>query len=385
MGNWGNTVDRWYHRAAVVIWPRERTFIIRAKASPRWAVAEVAKALKARHTAKALALAQRLLPFWSQATWRQDSDLLGATLAVTAKLGDANTAAALLQPFALTGVTPKMAPRVAELLESYGPAWLRTLLSEWTSEKKNNELPEARMAWIGSTPRALCRSLCARNSSDGRTLARQILGKQWTWVLGHLKQLGQFTAIKELSKELTRLCQPILALLDCSQITEDLDLQRQILGFLTSQTTATHMQLGVLRAAHARHRPITLRSLGLNPLHAHCSRTLTICLNSPVRTKDDWSIAASVRCSCELCATLKQYLHAQDKVRLEWPLAQAQRGHIHRIVDAHDLPVRHTTRRTGRPFTLVLEKTAAVFERAAAERQSWQKDLRWLMQTAEDF
>jgi hypothetical protein len=33
MGNWGNTVDRWYHRAAVVLWPRERSFLLRAKAS----------------------------------------------------------------------------------------------------------------------------------------------------------------------------------------------------------------------------------------------------------------------------------------------------------------------------------------------------------------
>ncbi len=34
MGNYGNTVDRWYHRAAVVMWPRERAFVLRAKASP---------------------------------------------------------------------------------------------------------------------------------------------------------------------------------------------------------------------------------------------------------------------------------------------------------------------------------------------------------------
>jgi hypothetical protein len=33
-GNAGNTVEHWYHRAAVVVWPRERTFVIRAKASP---------------------------------------------------------------------------------------------------------------------------------------------------------------------------------------------------------------------------------------------------------------------------------------------------------------------------------------------------------------
>lgn len=30
-GNAGNTMDRWYHRAAVMLWPRARTFAIRAK------------------------------------------------------------------------------------------------------------------------------------------------------------------------------------------------------------------------------------------------------------------------------------------------------------------------------------------------------------------
>jgi hypothetical protein len=44
-GNAGNTVEHWYHRAAVVLWPRERTFVIRAKASPRWGIGEVAKSL----------------------------------------------------------------------------------------------------------------------------------------------------------------------------------------------------------------------------------------------------------------------------------------------------------------------------------------------------
>ncbi|MEJ0034851.1 MAG: 2OG-Fe(II) oxygenase [Gammaproteobacteria bacterium] len=387
MGNWGNTVDRWYHRAAVVIWPRERTFIIRAKESPAWAIAEVKKAINARDTAKALALAQRLLPIWAQATRTQDGNLLGATLAVCANLGDSDTAAALLQPFALTGVTAKTAPHVAELFERYGSEWCRALLEEWASEKKINELPAARMAWMGSALRALCRSLCTQSSSERRTLALQILSQQWTWLLGHLKQLGADTSAKEMTKELARLCQPILALIDCTRITKDLKLHRQILDFLSAHTAAAgpYVQLGVLRAAHARHRSDTLRSLGLKPAHAHCSRDLTRRLDVPARAADDWSISATVRCSCELCATLNRYLHAPKQVRLEWPLAQGQRAHIHGIVDAHDLPVRHTTRRTGRPFTLVLEKTAATFERDAAERQSWQKDLRWLMQTAGDF
>jgi hypothetical protein len=45
------------------------------------------------------------------------------------------------------------------------------------------------------------------------------------------------------------------------------------------------------------------------------------------------------------------------------------------MLAAHDLPVTHTTQRTGSPYTLVLTKTSAVFERAAAERAAWQRGL----------
>ncbi len=36
MGNYGNTMDRWYRRAAVVVWPQERAFAARAHASASW-------------------------------------------------------------------------------------------------------------------------------------------------------------------------------------------------------------------------------------------------------------------------------------------------------------------------------------------------------------
>jgi len=80
-----------------------------------------------------------------------------------------------------------------------------------------------------------------------------------------------------------------------------------------------------------------------------------------------------------------RFLRAPDQVRLDWPLAKHHRAHIHEAVDLNDLPVSHVTRRTGRPFTLVLEKTDAVFTRDAAERRSWESDLKWLRMTAEAF
>jgi hypothetical protein len=146
-----------------------------------------------------------------------------------------------------------------------------------------------------------------------------------------------------------------------------------------------HVLLGLLQAAHEHRQSDALRSLGLKPVHLHCTKGITARLNTPIRANDDWSIAASIRCSCLLCATLIRYLCAHDKVRLEWPLAKSGRAHIHGIIDSHDLPVTHNTRRTGSPLTLILEKTAAVFERDAAQRQLRQSALQWLNKTVADF
>ena len=123
----------------------------------------------------------------------------------------------------------------------------------------------------------------------------------------------------------------------------------------------------------------------MKPVHAHCVSDLTTRLRAPARAKDNWSIPAPDRCRCTLCGTLARFLLAPDQVRFEWPLAKDQRAHIHGMVDSHDLPVSHTTRRTGRPFTLVLVKTDAVFQRDAAERRFWQDELRWLTKVADTF
>ena len=60
------------------------------------------------------------------------------------------------------------------------------------------------------------------------------------------------------------------------------------------------------------------------------------------------------------------------------PLAIAFARVVQWLIDSHELPVRHETRRAGSPYTLVLEKTASLFAQEAAARRGWQADLDWL-------
>src|ERR1700733_11869944 len=62
----------------------------------------------------------------------------------------------------------------------------------------------------------------------------------------------------------------------------------------------------------------------------------------------------------------------------EWPIAQQRRQHVHSRIDAAELPVTHVTRRQGRPYTLVLNKTDALFSREQDARTRDETDLEWL-------
>jgi 2OG-Fe(II) oxygenase superfamily len=130
MGNWGNTVDRWYHRAAVVLWPRERTFIIRAKTSAKFALEELRSSLNREGIEVTRRKTEQLMPFWGD-VWREanDSRLTAKTLSVALELNCPELAFGLILPLSLENLTSRHATVVVDLLERYSFEWLEQALA----------------------------------------------------------------------------------------------------------------------------------------------------------------------------------------------------------------------------------------------------------------
>ena len=369
-----------------VLWPRARTFVIRAKASPASAIAEMASSLRRREVERASALARQLAPFWAQLVPREKSArFLERSLAVAERLGNPELAAVLVTPFLLNQLTPRAASRLVALAQRYGLEWCRHVLDAWSADRRRADGGWRKTSWSLSVP-AVCRQLCAGESTEGLAVARWIITEEWT------RTMTQWATLRQEGPRLVRtgvedLSAPILALLESSVIAKCPELHAQIIGTLASPES--DYPIGgltqLLRTAHEAHGGTALRKLRLCALHEHCREALATRLATPARDKDDWSIAAPRRCSCGLCATLVEFLAAADRVRFEWPLAKDQRAHIHRAVEMADVPVSHVTRRMGRPFTLVLAKTPDLFARDGAERNTWERDLTWLTRTARAF
>ena len=126
-----------------------------------------------------------------------------------------------------------------------------------------------------------------------------------------------------------------------------------------------------LRLAGAR------RAAGLDTVARDCAERLGAIVARPLRDEDDWSIAWT-GCGCDLCDTFGAFLASSSRRTLCWPLAADGRRHVHSKIDMAGLPVRHQTRRQGRPYTLELTKTDELFTRDMRARHTAMTDLAWL-------
>ena len=380
MGNYGNTMDRWYRRAAVVLWPRERAFAVRAEASPAWALAELGMRLEAGDVDEAREQVAAILPVWT-APWRRSDALFTDASRVAHGLDSPELAASLLRPFRVEAIAPEAAPELVALVERYGEEWMRAVLGEWSGNDRRNHgsgRAEAR-EWLASLA-GLVDALDVLDIADGKLAARLLLEDRWIWLDEELVAVRGLAPPSLRAGGLAKLAPPLLGWLEAAAVAEVEDLRAGAVEVLCAPENDALVPclIEVLRSAAEEVASDRRVALGFEALGIHCARRLDARLARPPRAEDDWSIVLPPGCDCELCAELAGFLADAGSDRLEWPIAKEKRKHVHSRIDGMELPVRHETRRTGSPYTLVLTKTRELFEREAAERERWRADLDWL-------
>jgi len=389
MGNWGNTLDRWYHRAAVVVWPREQAFANRAETSPAWALDELATMASAGDVPGAQAAAATLAPFWDGALRGQapqdstrTSGIIGKALRAADVVADAETAAMLLRPFRIENLADKHVDPFGKIADEYGQRWTAELLRTWYGEDQPTWAyggGQERPQWVADRLPGLCAGLHAKGSA-GAAAARRLLDLAWEWLR---REIGTGIALSSPSyrdKELGNLGNPLASVLTATVAIGAAGTRDTVSGYIREQADAvTALEMSTLRAA-AELPPAGARDdAGFGDLAADCAARLRARLARPQRPSGDWSIELPAGgCTCDLCGTLRAFLDDKSRRAFEWPLAKQSRQHVHSRVDAAELPVTHQTRRQGRPYTLVLTKTDALFAREQEARIRDETDLEWL-------
>jgi 2OG-Fe(II) oxygenase superfamily len=364
MGNYGNTMDRWYRRAAVVVWPRQYAFAARAEVSPSWALTELRTRLSAGDPAGALAAAKSLEPFWTA----PGPDLLVPGLHAVTGLADPDIAFMLLRPFPVEWVTSAHARGLAALSALYDEAWQQNLIEAWFDSRNpmRYQVATNRLAWLAVLPR-LVGDL---RHADAETIADRLVAMSWNWLDGTIRDLLESPSPTRRRRQLAELGKPLAGLLAAAEGTA---LAGDIASVLREHDDdVLACLLPTLRAAGSR------PGATVEELARDCERRLSAITARPARAEDDWSVPWSGGCGCELCGTVGEFLADRDKRKLEWPLAEARRNHVVEQLRAAELPVDHEVWKFGSPHTLVLGKTGDMFGREAGARKEAEADLDWL-------
>jgi hypothetical protein len=269
----------------------------------------------------------------------------------------------LLEPFRIETVAHEHSGGLAAVAGRYGEEWTRKVVDGWFGPEHpyGTELYE----WVDNRLPGLCGALRAAGE---RTGARLLVAGAWRRMDRQVRLWTTFARTELRRPRLEMLSSPLVRLLEAADGT----LRDEITGALRAHgDDVLECLIPALRLAQAR------QAAGLDAVARDCAERLGAIIARPPRDDDDWSIEWA-GCGCGLCDTLGTFLGSRSRRVFEWPLATDGRRHVHAGIDSAGLPVRHQTRRQGRPYTLVLTKTDELFTRGKNARHQAVTDLEWL-------
>ena len=344
MGNWGNTVDRWYHRAAVVLWPNEDAYVNQFVMQPEKTLRGLLKLFKASRTTEARVAYSKIETCLLNSSDRIDKALLFELATV---LKNKQKATEVVKSIHLNDLNKNLAKSVVATVDHYGEKWLRDSLA-YTQKSQCEWGPISDLAIV-----------CSRFSKYPK-LVRWLLDFQMGILNKDFEDLNRESndALDRSRSSSVQLTAEFLKAASNASLEPTIEcFLKNILSWDRLFTAFTLAKLADKVGGKAR--------TGHSDLVKKLDDEAIPRLKEIVRNKrkdDDWSILESTECDSELSIKLTNFLQDPMQRQLVWPLATDGRKFIHRKIEAMKIPVTHTTRRTGRPYSLVLSKTKKLFE-----------------------
>ena len=389
MGNYGETLDYWYRRAALVLQSPVAAEASRFATQPEAALADALKLV--RRADQHAALAQRLqqaLPDLMRFAKSKGRGVL-ARYAKLAAVLPADLASALCTPFEWQHLVPADTAALADLATAHGGDWLIALLRSWAKALA------PRLAW-GWSPGS--GGVLDDKAEDGAA-------RLWPHPLPAFMAAGQRSLwpAESLDEVITQAL-TLLKLADASKVTPAQRLaawpaRRQLLCELAQALQClpapqrVALQLHAL-LQHVAAQPLVYPVRELVPLllalpspgegasqELHSFRTkvraaLQSALQAPLPAADDHGLRdVSWTCRCADCQPAIRWAESPAPEPLVLPMAQARRGHVQMELQHAGVDMRFATLAQGSPHKLVISKPPGLHAQRQHLRAVWAADL----------
>ena len=370
-GNAGLTLERWYHRAAIVLWPRERHFAVLCDAGTQAAIGGLEALVKAlRRGSKeqreatrrdGLQFAGAIIDGWKSpdTRWvgdRDDKADRSVFSKLLCKLDDPGLMRRFLSEIVPNDGSAKLHHEFAKLCRRHRLRGFEAELAQVidapseTTLLRNAQLLHllCRQPDHDKGDAAVCTRLC-----DSAVLALERFDGQPPKDAWEFRTLDRTALLVTLVNAMLEIGpqRPLRKLIDHTLAhREHYDL------------TDTHLTA----IFKLEPRLGTLSPPGKAIAHwlSACRRELQTRTARAPQAPGDYRRDAGLSCKCADCRELSRFLANPNERECRMPLNKDRRRHLHGIIEANRCDVTHVTERMGRPFTLVCTKTTASYERA---------------------
>ncbi len=376
-GNAGNTLDRWYHRSAIVVWHREDQFEVIASSGaydsiPLFCsmVSKLSKTPKKRRDesrSACIRFAQAIIVRWPRQnsvarrhSAQGDSKLDSFPVALL-KLADRDVISRFLSKLAAEDSALPLSSFVVDACRELGwNAFAPELKLLMSGESRAGEAPAFRdIEWLEAFccdatkdpgKPALARALCA--------VAAKRFCKPPPPRYSHYR--------RELSVEEQSLPHLLKALV-ASGCDQELS---QVIGFIQASPQAFDTDACQIPCLN-KLIPWSRKQSGQvpAPLTAWLTamrRQLEEATARKPAAPTDWARPAEVKCRCEYCTQLNTFLADPASEVGRIPAREDRRVHLLGMIRTHQCDVTDTLDRSRSPFSLVLKKTNESHKRAVA-------------------
>jgi hypothetical protein len=405
-GNAGNTLDRWYHRSAIVLWRRDHHFDVVASCGAAVSiplccsmVAKLTKTPKKRleeARTDCLRFARAIIARWPRSQvgyWhgetrqpspQQDFPDLMLTLR------DRDTIALFLSKLAGQDQTLRLASFIVAACREFG--WnafageLKQLMTAPPAEtgrpgmRGRREIPPRDLEWLS----AFC--LDQTTDPDKSALAHELCALAVErFCAPPPARPGYYRPGDRREPSVSESSLPLLLkALVAGGRDEDLSHVLQFVESLPDEFSLAGCQVPSLKAlvpwAQKRYGVVPPRLMSWLASVRHQLEAATA---RPPAPPADWARPVEVTCTCQYCAQLKAFLADPANEVGRIPAREDMRQHLIAMIGRQACDVKHALERRGSPYSLVLTKTTGSFERATQQYEANRRLLKVLVEVGQ--
>ncbi|MEA3412903.1 MAG: 2OG-Fe(II) oxygenase [Pseudomonadota bacterium] len=380
-GNAGMTLERWYHRAAIVIWPRDKHFSVLCGAGTDAAIGglqPLVNRLKRMSTAKreekrreCLTFAAAIIDSWQasgRSSWNEAEPMnRGVFVTLLQELDDPDLFRRFLSQVVVDDGGMQLDNSFGKFGKQHGwssfEAELTSVIEATTAKTINRNadlLATLCLLRDRNTERmGFCTRLAERMVKALEAFDQQLSENNW-----QLRAIDRSALLISLVKAMLAIdaVKPLSRLIDHALTSVD-------------KYDLTGAHLAAIFSLKSRIAKLPVANDAISHWLGACRKELENRTVLAPQKPTDYRRADELSCGCGDCAALSAFLANPDQKQGRFPLAKKRRQHLHQIIDGNHCDLTHVTERRGSPFTLVCTKTTASYEAACKTHERNLKNL----------